>query len=258
MKILITGNQGFIGQNMVEALQNDHDLVLFEWGAELPNLDGIDWCIHLGAISSTTEQNVDKIISQNYDFSRLLINRCNDKGINFQFASSASVYGQGNNFNEEAPPSPQSPYAWSKYLFERYVINMRNHWKIKFQLFRYFNVYGPCEDHKGDQASPYHKFAKQAQETGVIKLFKGSENFYRDFVPVERVIEVHKKMFYVDESGLWNLGSGRATSFADVARMIADKYDARVEYIDMPENVARQYQAYTCANIERLIESLNE
>lgn len=243
---------------MVESLKDDHELIVFEWGAVLPNLKGVDWCIHLGAISSTTEKDVDKVMSQNYDFSRLLINRCNDNGVNFQFASSASIYGQGSDFREEAKLSPQSPYAWSKYLFERYVLNMRYHWKINFQIFRYFNVYGPYEDHKEDQASPYHKFAKQAQETGVIRLFKNSENFYRDFVPVERVVEVHKKMFSVNESGIWNLGSGRATSFADVARMIADKYDARVEYIDMPEEVARQYQKYTCADITRLLESLNE
>lgn len=257
MKILVTGYKGFIGQNMVNALKDEHDLVLFEWGDTLPSLEGIDLCIHLGAVTSTTEVNVEKVMNQNYDFSRHLLNKCNEHNVNFQFASSASVYGQGRDFSEDALLSPQSPYAWSKYLFERYVIGIRAKLKIRFQIFRYFNVYGPHEDHKGDQASPYHKFEKQARETGVIKLFEGSEHFYRDFVPVEKIVEVHKKMWYKNEAGIWNLGTGRATSFESVARMIADKYNAKIEFIPMPENVKNQYQTYTCANIERLENSLN-
>ena len=258
MKILITGYKGFIGQNMVNALKDEHELVLFEHGDDLPDFKGLDWCVHLGAITSTTELDVDRVISRNYDFSRLIIGKCLEHNVNFQFASSASVYGQGKWFDEEALMVPQSPYAWSKYLFERYVMQQQHRWKFRYQIFRYFNVYGPHEDHKGDQASPYHKFEKQARETGVIKLFEGSENFYRDFVPVERVVEVHKKMFSINESGLWNLGTGRATSFADVARMIADKYNAKVEYIPMPDNVKNQYQSYTCAEMARLNFTLQE
>jgi ADP-L-glycero-D-manno-heptose 6-epimerase len=93
MKILITGYKGFIGQNMVNSLKDEHELSLFEWGEELPDFKGLDWCIHLGAISSTTETDVDAVLTQNYDFSRLIINECQHNNVNLQFASSASLYG---------------------------------------------------------------------------------------------------------------------------------------------------------------------
>lgn len=258
MNILITGYKGFIGQNMVNALKKKHKLTLFEWGEPLPDLKNYDWCIHLGACSSTTETDVDKVLSQNYDFTRYLLNICNDNGVNFQFASSASVYGLGTEFKETSKPSPQSPYAYSKYLVERYVQGFSDKWGITVQIFRYFNVYGPFEDHKGDQASPYHKFEKQAKETGIIKLFENSDRYLRDFVPVDRVVEVHEKMMEKNISGLWNLGTGRATSFSSVARMIADKYNARVELIPMPPEVKKQYQEYTCADLTKLRGILNE
>lgn len=254
MKILITGPDGFIAQNMIAALKDEHELILFNWGDHLPDLEGIGLCIHLGAISSTTETDVEKIIEQNYDFSRWIIGACNYWGVPFQYASSASVYGLNSNFAENAKLQPTSPYSWSKFLFDRYVIGLhsKNFWKIKWQGFRYFNVYGPHEDHKGDQASPYFKFEKQAKETGVIKLFEGSDKFLRDFVPVETVVDVHKRFMTVDESGIWNIGTGRPTSFESVARMIADRYNAQVEYIPMPDTLKGQYQTYTCADVTRL------
>jgi len=258
MKILITGYKGFIGQNMVKALSNDHQLTLFEWGDKFPDLKGFDWCIHLGAITSTTETDVDKILEHNYDFSRYLINQCQENQVNLQFSSSASIYGLGSDFREIAPVSPLNPYAWSKYLFERYVGGLSDRWTIKVQGFRYFNVYGPHEDHKGDQASPYSKFEKQAIETGIIKVFEGSDGFLRDFVHVDRVIEVHKKFFNVQESGIWNIGTGKATSFKEVAENVAAKHNARIEYIPMPENIAKHYQKFTEANVSKLRKSLNE
>lgn len=251
MKILITGHKGFIGKNMVEAL-SDHELSFYEWGDFIPNVEGLDWCIHLGAISSTTETDVEKVIDQNYDFSRWLLVECNRKGVNFQYASSASIYGLHTDFREDAPANPLSPYAWSKFLFDRYATKMAEHWKVRVQGFRYFNVYGPHEEHKGEQSSPYHTFAEQAKTTGVIKLFEGSDQYCRDFVPVDTVIAVHKRFFDVEESGIWNVGTGRPTSFESVARMIAEKYNARVEYIPMPENVKKQYQMYTCADLTKL------
>jgi ADP-L-glycero-D-manno-heptose 6-epimerase len=250
MKILITGYRGFIGQNMTEYLAG-HDLTFHEWGDTLPNVRGLDWVIHLGANSSTTEKNVELIMQQNYDFSCWLLNECWLWQVNFQYASSASVYGLTQNFSENSPVSPQSPYAWSKYLFERYVCSRA--WKgIYIQGFRYFNVYGPREDHKGDQASPYHKFKKQAQETGVIKLFENSDQYLRDFVPVETVVDVHKKFFNVKESGIWNVGTGQPRSFQAVAEDIAKEYNAVIEYIPMPDNVKGQYQTYTCADTAKL------
>jgi ADP-L-glycero-D-manno-heptose 6-epimerase len=252
MKILITGYKGFIGQNMVNALKDEHELKLFEWGDPIPDLKGFDWCIHLGAISSTTETDVAKVLEQNYDFSRFLVNQCQSEGVNFQYSSSASIYGNGTEFLESSPAQPQSPYAWSKYLFERYAEGFKNRWTIRVQGFRYFNVYGPYEDHKGTQASPHHQFKKQAETTGVIKIFEGSENFKRDFVSVDHVINTHKTFFSVTETGIWNVGTGNPTSFKSVADTIADQFNAKIEYIPMPDNLKGQYQTYTCAELSKL------
>jgi ADP-L-glycero-D-manno-heptose 6-epimerase len=256
MKILITGYKGFIGQNMVNALKDKHQLSLYEWGEEPPDFEGLDWCIHLGAISSTAEQNVEKVMKQNHDFSCVVLMACQMNGVNLQYASSASVYGLSQNFKEDAPKSPQSPYAWSKYLFDRHIENQKFS-DIIVQGFRYFNVYGPHEDHK-DQPSPHHMFTKQAKETGVIKLFEGSENFQRDFVPVEKVIDLHQKFFDVKESGIWNIGTGEPISFEYVARNIAGQYGANIEYIPIPEHIKKQYQKYTCADLTKINQSLND
>jgi ADP-L-glycero-D-manno-heptose 6-epimerase len=258
VKVIVTGHKGFIGQNMVNALEEGgHTLKCYEWGDVIPDVRGYDWVIHLGAISSTTETNVEKVIEQNYDFSRWLLMQCHTHNVNFQFASSASIYGLGTNFAEDAPVQPMSPYAWSKWLFERFAMKISTDWNIFVQGFRYFNVYGPHEDHKGDQASPYYKFEKQAKETGVIKIFEDSDKYLRDFVPVEKIIDVHQRFWGVSESGVWNIGTGRATSFESVARMIADKHGAKVEYIPMPDSVKKQYQTYTCADLTRLQKHFN-
>ena len=170
------------------------------------------------------------------------------------------MYGLNKDFAENAPVDPRSPYAWSKYIFDKYVESKtsNNQYKINVQGFRYFNVYGPGEDHKGDQASPYHKFTNQAKETGVIKLFEGSDKFLRDFVPVEYVVDVHKKFFKINESGIWNIGTGEAKSFEQVAREIALKHNAIIKYIPMPDNIKLHYQAYTKADVTKLNKTLNE
>jgi len=105
MNILITGYKGFIGQNMVEALSG-HNLSLLELGDPIPRLHGLDWVVHLGANSSTTETNVEKIMAQNYDFSIELLNRCNVADVNLQYSSSASVYGLKTEFSEDSPVDP--------------------------------------------------------------------------------------------------------------------------------------------------------
>lgn len=250
MKILVTGHRGFIGQNMVNALKDEHTITTYEWGDTPPDFEGLDWCIHLGAISSTNEKDVEKVMRQNHDFSCMVLMACQLNQVNLQYASSASVYGLISTFSEDALPSPQSPYAWSKYLFDRHVKSQKFD-NIVVQGFRYFNVFGPHEDHK-DQPSPHHKFTKQAESTGVIKLFENSETYERDFVPVETVVDVHKKFFNVKESGIWNVGTGRPMSFELVARSIAGKYNAKIEYIPMPEDIRNQYQKYTCADLTNL------
>lgn len=252
MKILITGSKGFIGQNMVAALKDEHKIKVYDWGDDLPILRGIDVCIHLGAITSTVESNVEKVLEQNYDFSKWLFEQCWRFRVHLQYASSASIYGLGKDFVETAPVDPRSPYAWSKYLFERYVDKNRYKLENPVQGFRYFNVYGPHEEHKGDQSSPFQKFTKQALETGIIEVFEGSHDFYRDFVPVNKVVEVHRKFFGVEETGIWNVGTGKARSMLSIAEEVAAKTGANIKYIPMPIEISRQYQSYTCANLNKL------
>lgn len=260
MKILITGHKGFIGKNITERLKNSgHDLSYYEWN-DLPNnnpaIKGFDWVMHLGAISSTTETNVEKVLRQNLDFSIWLYEQCSKYGVNLQWSSSASVYGPDNPniaFSEKDPVDPRSPYAWSKYLFERYI-ETRAINNIKVQGFRYFNVYGSYEDHKGDQASPYHKFSKQATENGKIVLFEGSDQYFRDFVHVDYVTSIHEKFLNVFESGIWNIGTGKPKSFLEIAQ----SFNVPVDFMPMPESIVKHYQKYTCADTTKLQETLKD
>jgi ADP-L-glycero-D-manno-heptose 6-epimerase len=255
MKILLTGYKGFIGSHLLKALENEgHHVSVYEWGEILPSIMSQDWVIHVGAISATTEKDVEKVLSQNYDFSIQLYNACKEYGVNFQYASSASVYGLNREFTEESPVDPRTPYAWSKYLFERYV--KRNPVKYSIaQGFRYFNVYGSGEEHKGSQASPFTQFAKQYKETGKVKLFTGSGTMLRDFVPVEQVVKTHLDFLKVKESGVWNVGTGTTKSFLDVAKMVAP--ESSFEFVTMPEILSNSYQYYTCADMSKTIKTLS-
>ena len=137
-------------------------------------------------------------------------------------------------------------------MFDRFIKQHKDEFNVLIQGFRYFNVYGPGEDDKGDQASPYTKFTKQAQEDGVIKVFQLSDHYKRDFVSVEDICKVHEKMLTVDASNIYNVGTGVAESFETVAQAIAKKYNAKIKYIPIPENIKNQYQKYTCANLDKL------
>ena len=254
MKILVTGSNGFIGQNMVNALSPHHEVVKNEWGMSFPKVEGLDWVIHLGAISSTTETNISRIYRQNVEFSIKLYEECIKHNVKFQFASSASVYGLKSDFKETSPVDPQNHYARSKALFEKYV-EFRNA-DITTQIFRYFNVHGPHEEHKGNQASPFTKFMQQAKETGKIKLFKGSPKYFRDFIHVGKVVMDQQRFFDVEESGIWNFGTGKARSFYDVALEVSDKTGATIEFIDFPENLKGNYQEFTKADTTKLRQTL--
>jgi len=256
MKILVTGHQGFIGQNMVKYLAAcGHTVEGYEYNDLFPSsLTKFDTVIHLGAISSTTERDVNKILEQNLLFSINLLTVCDEVGVKFQYASSASVYGKGPNFSEDAAGRPQSLYAWSKYAFDQYV--KAGTWRIPVQGFRYFNVYGDHEEYKGDQSSPVTKFRKQACETGKISVFEGSDRYLRDFVCVDDVCRVHEKFLCVDQTGIWNVGTGNARSFLEVANAVAEKENAQVVEIAMPASLKQQYQEYTCAeltNLEKIV-----
>lgn len=256
MKILVTGYKGFIGQNMVNALTKEYDVVGYEWGEKFPSLYDIDYVIHLGAISSTTYKDVTQLLKQNYFFTVDLLEQCNTYLIPVQFASSASVYGVNNRtFNEEDLVDPRNLYSWSKVMVEEFVKCSK--WNIPIQIFRYFNVYGPHEEHKGSQASPFCQFRQQALKTGKIKLFENSGSYFRDFVHVDQVIDVHKKLLGVNRSGIWNLGTGKSRSFQSVANEIAKEFNAEIEYVKMPEELKHSYQEFTEANLTKLNSLLN-
>ena len=193
---------------------------------------------------------MEKILEQNLEFSVRLLTMCDLYGVNLQYASSASVYGPNRDFKEDSPVFPQSPYAWSKYLFDRVV--SQGGFNMLVQGFRYFNVYGEFEEHKGNQASPVTKFRKQAKETGQIKLFENSDRYFRDFVCVEDICKLHEKFFDIDDSGIWNAGTGKAHSFRDIADAICRREDADIIEIPMPSELKSQYQEYTCADLTKL------
>jgi ADP-L-glycero-D-manno-heptose 6-epimerase len=259
VKVLVTGHKGFIGQNICKTLQNKGwDLSTFDI-LDNPilrpkDLDytGLDCVIHLGAISSTTETNVNKIMDLNLSWSIELFEMCKQLNIQFQFASSASLYGNQYRtpMKETDELNPLNYYAMSKYLFEKYVEKSK-HANI-VQIFRYFNVYGPNEDHKGGQASPYTQFTKQAKETGKIKIFEGSENYYRDFIHVNDVANIQLKMLNKYTSGTFNVGSASTKSFLDVAKIISNEYCADIITIPFPEHLKPHYQYYTCADMTKL------
>lgn len=248
MKILLTGHRGFIGSHLLRALEEkSYDVDTFEWGdSSFPSVMEQDWVIHVGAISSTTEKDIEKIMCQNVDFTMQLYRECKIYGVNFQFASSASVYGLNQEFKETSPVDPRTPYAWSKYLCERYITS-RIGGNIT-QIFRYFNVYGPeNEEHKGSQASPHCQFAKQAKDNGMIKVFQKSENYHRDFIHVSEIVDYHLKFLECKESGVFNLGRGKTESFLDVAKT----FNVPIVEILMPEILKSSYQEYTCADMTK-------
>lgn len=264
MKVLVTGHKGFIGQNMCKAIQKEGwELATFDIADDPTvrpkdlNFDDVNCVIHLGAISSTTETDIRKIMDLNLSWSIEMLEECRERGIHMQFASSASVYGQNRNgriLGEEDVCYPANYYALSKYMFEQYALKRPNVAAV-LQIFRYFNVYGPHEEHKGTQASPYTQFAKQAKETGVIKVFKGSNLFTRDFVHVDTVIDAHLagiNRMNVFSGGIYNVGSGYSRSFLDVAKDIALLHNAEIKEIPFPDNLKEHYQYQTQANTKKL------
>lgn len=249
MNIMITGHKGFIGKNLVNYIKENTDWTVYtyEWGDGYPGVMDFDWVIHLGANSSTTERNIDAILKQNYDFTVRLFDECKTFGVNFQYSSSASLYGLGSSFVETAQVDPKTPYAWSKYLAERYI--MENYGGLTVHCFRYFNVYGNHENHKAGQASPITQFSKQ----NPIKVFENSEKYLRDFIAVEDVCRIHVEFIkHVKQTGIYNVGTGRTTSFKQVAELISKRNNTAIEYVPMPEILKSGYQSYTCADISKL------
>jgi ADP-L-glycero-D-manno-heptose 6-epimerase len=137
-------------------------------------------------------------------------------------------------------------------MFDKFVTEVEPTSRIDCQGFRYFNVYGTGEDHKGDQASVFTKFRNQAIHDGSIKLFEDSDKYKRDFVCVDDIVEVHKQMLWKNVNGIFNVGTGTATSFQKVADLCSNKLGVDIEYIKMPDNLKGQYQEYTRADNSKL------
>lgn len=229
-----------------------------------------DAIFHMGAISSTVERNVDLVMRNNYLLSLRLWEWARAHDIPFIYASSAATYGNGENgFDDNNDPAalqrqkPLNPYGWSKLMFDRAAVQMASQGLAPPQWagLRFFNVYGPNEYHKGGQRSVVPQFWQQIRETGKARLFKSHDPDYpdggqlRDFVHVADTVSV--MCWLLDApgvSGVFNLGTGQARSFDDLARAIFDTMGrpADIEYIDMPANVRNQYQYFTEARMDRL------
>jgi len=170
-----------------------------------------------------------------------------------------SLYGRGKEFKETSPVFPMSPYAWSKYMVERYCASLID---VPIKLFRYFNVYsteGESESHKVGQCSPYYKFRKQAEKNGVIELFIDPDNrtSYRDFIHVNEVLDYHEKFLHSEASGVFNIGTGKCKTFEDVAHEVAEQYNAKIKEIPMPVDISTYIQWYTCADMTKTKTTLN-
>tara|TARA_Y100000593_G_scaffold93914_1_gene190593 strand:+ start:2344 stop:3183 length:840 start_codon:yes stop_codon:yes gene_type:complete len=254
---LVTGADGFIGSHLCERLNSyvaydePFETDKLEKQLELPKA-----VFHLGAISSTAERNTQELARLNILSSCELLEWCVKHAIPFVYASSASVYGLGNNgFSEDAPLTPINYYAISKASFDMFALQkLKDNPDAKIFGLRYFNVYGSNEGHKGDMASPVHKFTNQATTTGEIKVFEGSENYVRDFISVEDVVDITLAAKDFKESGIYNVGTGDPGSFLDVARIISDHTGAKIIEIPFPDHLKGKYQAFTKSNNTKLLE----
>jgi ADP-L-glycero-D-manno-heptose 6-epimerase len=254
MKILVTGHEGFIGRNMTSWLQQEEGWHIdgWEWTPnERPEVSAYDWVIHLGAIADMTCSDVEAIMKQNLEFSQWLFNECNHHGVNLQYASSSSVYGDTKDFSETAPCNPQTPYAWSKYLFDRWVFQQPNN--IYVQGFRYFNVYGKWMHLRGKRSNAIVKWRTQARKEGKITVWENAENIRRDWTWVGDVCRLHIDFIKgVRGSGIWNCGAGLAHSFLDIAEEIAEQEGVEIEFIPMPVEEHARMRVKTKADLTHL------
>ena len=278
---IVTGGAGFIGSNLVRGLNRrgiDDILVVddLEHGdkhknlnslefsdlvdyrdllALLPKLGSFEAVLHQGACSDTTESNGRFMLSVNYEFSKRLLERCLGR-CPFIYASSAATYGDGKRgFREEAECEwPLNVYGFSKQLFDRHVRRLLPNAKTQIAGLRYFNVYGPQENHKGRMASVVFKFHGQATRGEPLSIFEGSDKFVRDFVLVDDCVAVNLHFLdHPERSGIFNCGSGKPESFEKLAQTTAKHYPgAKIARIPFPADLSGKYQDYTCADLTAL------
>jgi ADP-L-glycero-D-manno-heptose 6-epimerase len=291
--IIVTGGTGFIGSNIVKALNQRGEkniLVVDDLtdGVKFKNIADCDiadyWdqneflthlirgdkfaqsvkaIFHQGACSTTTEWNGRFMMDNNYEYSKTLLHYCLEEKIPMIYASSAAVYGAGNIFKESREfELPLNVYGYSKFLFDQYVRQILPSAKSQITGLRYFNVYGPRENHKGSMASVAFHFHHQVLKEGVLKLFEGCDGFAdgeqkRDFIFVGDAVNVN--LWFLDnpdKSGIYNVGTGRSESFNAVARAVIDQHQkGKIEYIPFPEHLRGCYQSFTQADISALREA---
>jgi len=254
MRILVTGHEGFIGRNMMAWLSAEEGWQVdgYEWDPNSrPDVSLYDWVIHLGAIADMSCTDVDAIMQQNLEFSQWLFNECNFHGVNLQYASSSSVYGNTKDFSEFAACHPQTPYAWSKFLFDRWVFQQDI--KIMVQGFRYFNVYGRYMHLRGKRANAIVKWRDQAKKEGKITVWEDAEHIKRDWTWVGDVCRLHIDFIKeVKGSGIWNCGAGLAHSFLDIAEEIAEQEGVEIEFIPVPLEEQARMRNKTQADLTHL------
>ena len=304
MYIVVTGAAGFIGSNLVHALnaRGETDIIAVDnlakadkftnlADAEIADYldqdefamrlaggdfdDDLSAILHEGACSDTMETDGRYMMRNNYRYSVDLLTYCQDNDVRFLYASSAAVYGGGSAFREErACEAPLNVYGYSKFLFDQYVRRVLPERTAQIAGFRYFNVYGPRERHKGRMASVALHFFDDYRTEGKVRIFEGSGGYAageqrRDFVFVDDVVAAKLDFLdHPDRSGIFNLGTGRAATFNDVAvatinacRKAAGQPPATlaelvgagaIEYVAFPPALAGKYQSFTEADLAAL------
>ena len=290
--IIVTGGAGFIGSNLIKALNElgrDEIVVvdnLTNAGKSrnlsgvriLDFIDKIEFCrsleegafksknieiiYHQGACTDTMEYNGKYMMENNFDYSKKLLHFCLEREVPLIYASSASVYGSGKNGFTESPESEQAlnVYAYSKLLFDRYVERFLRDAKSQVVGLRYFNVFGMQENHKNHMASMVYQMFRQMQASGRIRLYEGVDGYadgeqQRDFIYVRDVVKVN--LFFARNpqiSGIFNCGTGQASTFNSLARGVLNHFKrGEIEYIAFPETLRGKYQNHTQADTARLL-----
>ena len=287
--IVVTGGAGFVGSNIVKGLNaRGHDDVVvvddLTDGAKFRNiadcaiddyLDKDDFrmrirdrsfdlphaVFHQGACSTTTEWDGRFMLDNNFEYSKQLLHYCMQHKVPFVYASSASVYGMGPGFSEGAHNErPLNVYGYSKLLFDQYVRRHAADAVSPVAGLRYFNVYGPREQHKGAMASVVWHFNRQIEADGEARLFEGSDGYAdgeqrRDFIYVEDVVDVNVWCLDHTVSGVFNLGTGRSQSFNDIANAVIGWHGkGKIRYIPFPDHLMGRYQSFTEADMTALRE----